>query len=192
MMDLSDQQSSIAMFCQTAAEILLHAVAETTGMNHEDSTLAETLLAPASSSPVSQSIKNRLLLTNESSKEARSVAQFSEEQALRYLTLGYNPEIDWERLPEFIRHLLVERCSGQRGKLTKSQEDWLLFDKAHGLPVKTFMARCDFGVYVAMANQRYAVGSRVDFPAQTLYHESKHATLLISSPNGINHEWCQH
>jgi len=50
MVDISDKQSSIEMFCRTAAEILLHAVAETfVGINHNDSTLAESLLSLAPS-----------------------------------------------------------------------------------------------------------------------------------------------
>jgi len=123
--------------------------------------------------PVSQAIKDRLLFTNASSQEAKIVANFCEKQALHYLTLEYDPDTDWERLPTGIREILVKRCTGQgHPPVTKAQEDWISFDKAHGLSTKTFIERCNFGAFVAISNRNYALGSRADSQTWNHYHES--------------------
>lgn len=147
------------------------------GMNHEDASLAESLLvqAPASwqakQSPVPSRIKDYLASATSSSTRARSLAQFCEEQALRYLALRLEPEIQWDRLPRDIRELVMRRCTGQEEILTRSQHEWLLFNQAHGIPMRTFLTRCNFGAFVAMSSRKYALGAREEECEEKYYHQ---------------------
>ena len=106
------------------------------GMSHEDATLVEHLLAPPSAllmrqPSVSQSVKNLLAMSKPTSSEAKSLAMFCEDQSLQHLALGFQPDIDWERMPRDIRELVVKRCTGQEmGELTQSQREWLVFNQA--------------------------------------------------------------
>ncbi|KAH9222558.1 glycosyltransferase family 4 protein [Leptodontidium sp. 2 PMI_412] len=178
MMDVREQQSSISNFCQTTAEILIHAVAENLmGLSHDSATLVESLLVPSPRSPVMKyspvpsRIRNYLAVSKCSFEEAQSLAQFCEDQAFQFLSLGFDPDIHWEHLPRDIRELVIKRCSGQEDLLTRSQHEWLVFNQAHGIPISTFLMRCNFGAYVAMSNRKHALGARDETIDDKLYHE---------------------
>lgn len=147
------------------------------GMSHEDATLVEHLLAPPSAllmrqPSVSQSVKNLLAMSKPTSSEAKSLAMFCEDQSLQHLALGFQPDIDWERMPRDIRELVVKRCTGQEmGELTQSQREWLVFNQAGGTPIKTFLSRCNFGAFVAICSRRYALGARDDALDDNVYDE---------------------
>ncbi|KUJ20420.1 glycosyltransferase family 4 protein [Mollisia scopiformis] len=184
MMSVHEQQSSISNFCQTTAEVILHAVAERfMGMTHESATLAESFLVPvptyhiARHSPVPSRVKNYLTVSKCSASQARALARFCEDQTIQFLALGFDPDLQWEHLPRNIRELIIKRCTGQEENLTRSQHEWLVFNHARGIPIKTFMTRCNFGAYVAMSNRRYALGARNDTLGEIFYHQDTLTSL---------------
>lgn len=163
---------------------MVHAIAETQlGMNHEDASLAESLLVQAPGSwrakqcPVPSRIKDYLASATSSSTRSRSLAQYCEEQTLQYLALRLEPEIQWECLPRDIRELVMRRCTGQEEILTRSQHEWLVFNQAHGLPMRTFLTRCNFGAFVAMSSRKYALGSRDEDSDERFYHQDTLSSL---------------
>jgi hypothetical protein len=162
----------------STAEIIIHAVAEDImGMKHDSSALAESLLVPkpvsqgSRHSPIPSRIKNYLTGSKCSSVQAQSLAQSCEDEALKFLALGFDPDLHWDRLPREIRELVIKRCTGQDDGLTRSQNEWLVFNQAQGIPVKTFLTRCNFGAFVAMSCRRYALGTRDETTDEKLYHE---------------------
>lgn len=184
MMDTANQQSSISMFCRMTAEIIVHSIGEALlSMSCEDSVLAESLVSISSSglSPVPQRIISQLKFSHPSSRAAKAIARFCEEQALRSRCLGYDPDIEWESLPREIRSLLIERCLGRHANVTKSQQDWLLFDKTQAsINLKTRVARSNFGAFVADSSKYYALGAREE-PSKNLceYSESTLDPLIF-------------
>jgi len=147
------------------------------GLSHDSASLVESLLVPSPRSqtskysPVPSRIKNYLAISKCSAEEARSLARYCEDQALQFLSLGFDPDIHWEHLPRDIRELIIKRCNGQEDLLTRSQHEWLVFNQAHGIPISTFLTRCNFGAYVAMSNRKHALGARDDAVDESLYHQ---------------------
>jgi hypothetical protein len=151
------------------------------GMNHDCSTLAESLVVPkpvsqeSRLSPIPSRIKNYLSTSKSSSAQAQSLAQSCEDQALKFLALGFDVGILWDHMPRDIRELVIKRCTGQDDGLTRSQHEWLVLHHARGTPVKTLFTRCNFGAFVAMSSRRYALGARDDTwddaIDEKLYHE---------------------
>lgn len=144
-------------------------------MNHGNSALAESLLVPkpvsqgSRQSPIPSRIKNYLTGSKCSSVQAKSLAQSCEDQALTFLALGFDPDLHWDQLPRDIRELVIKRCTGQDDGLTRSQNEWLVFNQAKGIPIKTFLTRCNFGAFVAMSCRRYALGTRDETTDEKLY-----------------------
>ncbi|RDL42046.1 UDP-Glycosyltransferase phosphorylase [Venustampulla echinocandica] len=168
----------------STAEILVHAVAETfMEMNNEDACLAESLLVSAPTtgqaqpSPVPSRVKDYLALSKSSSTRARDLARFLDGQTLKYLALQLDPETQWDRLPREIRELAIRRCVGQEEALTQIQNEWLIFNQAHGIQVKTFLTRCNYGAYIAMSSRKYALGARNEVSDEKLYHEDSLESL---------------
>ncbi|KAI1002392.1 hypothetical protein K3495_g5809 [Podosphaera aphanis] len=177
--NIYEQVPQINNFCQRAAEIILHAVAETiVGMSHEDAILTESLLTcrPMTPQPkyvpVSGQISNYLSSSLYSQNRAESLASFSLNQTLKFLSLGLEPDLDWESLPRDIRELIIKRCVGEEDVLTESQSEWLASNQAHGVPVTIFLARCNFGAYIARSNHRYALSIR-DKVADKIVHQEE-------------------
>ena len=111
-------------------------------------------------------------MSKPSSVEARSLAKFFEDQSLRHLALGFQPDIDWDRMPRDIRELVIRRCTGQEtDELTQSQREYLICNQARGTPTETFLSRCNFGAFVAMSNRRYALGARDNVFDDNVYDE---------------------
>lgn len=153
------------------------------GMTHESSTLAESFLVPVPQfhivrhSPVPSRVKNYLTVSKCSTSKARALARFCEDQTIQFLALGLDADLQWEHLPRDIRELIIKRCVGQEEMLTRSQHEWLVFNQAHGMPIKTFLTRCNFGAYVAMSNRRYALGARNDASGERFYHQDTLTSL---------------
>lgn len=154
------------------------------GMSHEDSCLAETLLAAApisgrlqQSPPVPSCVKDYLRQEKSSSPKALELSRFLETQSLKYLALRFDVEIKWDRLPRDIRELIILRCAGQEEALTKSQQEWLIFNQARDIPMKTFLTRCNYGAFIALACRNYALGARDDNPGEKLYHQDSLESL---------------
>ncbi|ATZ45868.1 hypothetical protein BCIN_01g05710 [Botrytis cinerea B05.10] len=163
-MDAMDQNSSISLFCQATAEILLHIAAETfQGVSHEDAILLESLLSSVSPSGlleqtlVPQGLRNFLNFSNPSKADAENVATCFDDEILRHTAIGCNPNIDWEGLPTEIRELILDRCTGQVDALTTDQHSWVRANKLKGLPIATFLARRNFGAFVATEKKRYTL-----------------------------------
>lgn len=154
-------------FASSTATLVIHAVAESLlGLSHEHATLAESLIYCSSKSqnaelrPISTQLEDYLFDSDCGTKRAKSFAQFSLNQGFRFLSLGVDPDIQWERLPRDVRELVIRRCTGQENILTPSQHDWLVLNQAQGVPIATFLARCNFGAFVALSNRRYASASK--------------------------------
>jgi len=156
------QQHSVNMFCQTAAEIVLHSIAEVfLGYSHEHASLAESLISLyLTDSPVSQRVKNDVV-RNSSAADVASFYQYSDELTLKCITLGYSADVDWEQLPRDIRELIVKRTTGREEPPSKAQQEWLSLNKTPDIPIRYFVARCNFGAYVALSNRKYALGSKI-------------------------------
>ena len=150
-------------------------------MNHDCSALAESLVIPrpvaqgTRQSSITSRIKNYLTASKSSSTQAQAVAQSCEDEALRFLALGFDVDILWDRLPRDIRELIIKRCTGQDDGVTRSQNEWLVTHHAQGTPVKTFLTRCNFGAFVAMSGRHFALGARDytrdDAIDEKFYHE---------------------
>jgi hypothetical protein len=150
-------------------------------MNHDFSTLAESLVVPrpvsqgTRQSPIPSRIKNYLTASKSSSTQAQAVAQNCEDEALKFLALGFDVDILWDHLPRDIRELIIKRCTGQDSGVTRSQNEWLVIHHARGTPIKTLLTRFNLGAFVAMSGRRYALGARDytrdDAIDEKLYHE---------------------
>lgn len=150
----------------SVAGILLHVVAENLmKMSHEDSLLVESLIYLGSMAQDPLYFQN--LSWNENlfrslthlSEERRKLIHFHENQAFRYLSLRFDMDIQWESLPRNIRELLIKRCTGQDIALTKSQHEWLIINHTNGIPIQKYLARCNFGVHMAMLNQIHVLST---------------------------------
>lgn len=130
-------------------------------LSHDDSFLAESLLALG---PLTYKYKrfnvpswvNDYLRSPIHSKKARIFAFFCERQALRYLSLRIDPDLQWQFLPRKIRELIIRRCLGQDFVLDLTKEDYSLFKNTDGISIDTYVARCDLGAYMAISKQVYA------------------------------------
>ncbi|KAH8593367.1 glycosyltransferase family 4 protein [Bisporella sp. PMI_857] len=192
------KQRSISIFCQFTAEILVHSIAEAfLGFSHDDACLSESLLSLflPRESPVSQRVRNHID-SLASSTNIKSFAQQSDLQTLRYISLGYDPDLAWEGLPRYLRELVVRRCTGRGEMLTKEQQTWVISDKALDIPIRTFVARCNFGAYVTLSNRKYALEFRRTMTvvesdltlddavnsfsfSQVNHHDSRRATVAL-------------
>ncbi|POS88089.1 hypothetical protein EPUL_000337 [Erysiphe pulchra] len=147
----------------SVAEVILHAVAENyMNLSHDDSFLAESLLAlrPLSHKSkqfnISSWVSDYLRSPIHSSKKARIFAFFCERQTLKYLSLRFDPDIQWQSLPRKIRELIIRRCLGQEFIFDLTKEDFPVFNHTDGIPIETYIARCDLGAYMAISKQVYA------------------------------------
>jgi len=131
------------------------------GFSHDDASLAESLIALSlgEDSPVSENVKSHINMRT-SPAQVKSFAQDCDKQILKYVCLGYECDVDWEILPRDIRDFVVGRCTGHEDTLTKKQQEWLAFNRDVRIPISTFIARCNFGAFVAFSNRRYALDIR--------------------------------
>jgi hypothetical protein len=153
------------------------------GMNHDDSSLAESLIVAATLSkqarysPVSSNIREYLAESGPKSNRAKSLAKLLKTRSLNYLGLQIEAETEWDLLPRDIRDLVMRRCTGQEEIPTRSQNEWLIFNKTGKLPVSTFLTRCNYGAYVAVACRKYALGARDDCLDEKLHHQDSLESL---------------
>ncbi|KAI9650098.1 hypothetical protein NHQ30_000111 [Ciborinia camelliae] len=189
-MDAMEQQSSISIFCQTTAEILLHITAESfQSLSHEDSTLLESLLSCVSPSGllehtlIPQGLRNFLNFSKPSRAHAEDIAICFEDEILRHTAVGCNPNIDWEGLPTEIRELILDRCTGQVDTLTTDQHSWIRMNKLKGLSMHTFLTRRNFGAFVATEKKRYTLEFAKTAPIERSdKHETPNILNLFGKP----------
>ncbi|RAL63519.1 hypothetical protein DID88_003939 [Monilinia fructigena] len=185
-MDAMEQQSSISIFCQTTAEILLHLAAESfQRLSHEDATLLESLLSSVSPSgllehtPIPQGLRNFLNFSKPSRSHAEEIASCFEDEILCHTAVGYNPNIDWESLPTEIRELILDRCTGQIGTLTIDQQRWIRTNQLKGLCMDTFLTRHNFGAFVANEKKRYTLDFAKTAPIEMSDKHEKSSILNL-------------
>ncbi|CAG8982809.1 hypothetical protein HYALB_00001090 [Hymenoscyphus albidus] len=185
MMDEQKDQNTISSFCQSTAEILIHTIAESLmGMGHEDACLAETLLAASpfsgrtqQSSPIPSCVKDYLSRSKPSSEKAQELSRFLESQSLKHLALGVDVDIKWDRLRRDIRELIILRCTGSEVALTRSQHEWVVFNRARDVSMGLFLTRCNYGAFVALACRGYSLGERENNGVEDLCHQDSIESL---------------
>jgi hypothetical protein len=153
------------------------------GMSHDDSSLTESLIVAATLSnqvrysPVTSNIREYLAESEPKSKRAKALAKSLGARSLNYLGLQIEAETQWDLLPREIRDLVIRRCTGQEEISTRFQNEWLIFNKTGKLPVSTFLTRCNYGAYVAVASRKYALGARDDQLDEKLHHQDSLESL---------------
>ncbi|RKF78556.1 putative glycosyl group 1 family protein [Golovinomyces cichoracearum] len=164
-----EQQSIIKRFFQIAAEVVLHAVSENfMNMSHEDSLLAESLLAlgPLIHKPkqldIPSWVENYHYSPAQSSDKVKSIALFCGYQTLKFLSLGIDLDTQWESLPRNIRELVIKRCLGQENFINKSHYEWLEFNQTNGIQLETYIARCDFGAFITILKRARVISTDYD------------------------------
>jgi len=116
-----------------------------------------------------------------------SFYQHCDEVALKYITLGCSADVDWEQLPRDIRELIVKRTTGREEPLSKAQQDWLSFNRSPDIPVRSFVARCNFGAYVALSNRKYAFGARITAESNKAPQSSLHPLPFLNKSRSNRH-----
>ncbi|KAJ6032272.1 Glycosyl transferase family 1 [Penicillium herquei] len=130
--------------CRIIAETLIHTVAEMKmGMSHEHAMLTHTIIPGG----ITHGMATELDETDTS-----SALQWAKKELLQQLCLGYDPDIHWDKLPVYIRQMLLGRCSGQKVGLSESHREWLQRNACQSdtIDLDTYIARCNLGVTVAL------------------------------------------
>lgn len=112
------KQVDIHANCQIIAETLLHAVTETMfKMSHKNGVLAESLATAGITETMAQQLR----------EESRTpvAVHWTRRELLQQLCLGLDCDFHWEKLPNDIRILLLDRCTGQPCLLSVAQREWL-------------------------------------------------------------------
>ncbi|TQS36907.1 hypothetical protein Golomagni_02634 [Golovinomyces magnicellulatus] len=196
---IREQQSIIKRFFQmqknySAAGAVLHAVSENfMELSHEDSLLAESLLAlgPLIHKPkqldIPSWVENYFDSPTKSSDKSRSIALFCGYQTLKFLSLGFDLDTQWESLPRNIRELVIKRCLGQEAIINKSHYEWLVFNQTNGIPLETYIARCDFGAFITILKKARIISTNYDdinylYPNQEILSSPFFVRMIKNSP----------
>lgn len=135
------KQVDIHANCQIIAETLVHAVSETMlKMSHENAVLAESIVTAEITETMAQQLR-------EESRKPVAV-HWTRRELLRQMCLGLECDIHWEKLPNDIRILLLNRCIGQPCLLSVTQRQWLQERLCHSAAkdLDFHVARCNLGV----------------------------------------------
>ncbi|KAJ5738394.1 hypothetical protein N7493_001549 [Penicillium malachiteum] len=130
--------------CRIISEALIHTVAEMKmGMSHEHAILTGTILSDG----VTHSMATEL-----DEADTSIALQWAKKELLRQLCFGYEPDINWEKLPVYITQMLLGRCLGQQVGLSEVHWEWLQRNACQYMTVdlNTHIARCNLGVTVAL------------------------------------------
>ncbi|KAJ5710860.1 Glycosyl transferase family 1 [Penicillium malachiteum] len=141
--DLHSQRLDIPT-CRIIAEALIHTVAEMKmGMSHEHAILTGMILSGGIT---------RGMATEPDEADTSVALQWAKKELIRQLCLGHDPDIHWEKLPVFIRRMLLGRCLGQQVGLSEAHWDWLERNacQSDAVGLNTHIARCNLGVTVAL------------------------------------------
>lgn len=130
---------------QVIAETLVHAAAESfLGIPHEYAIFAQSFSQTSVSETLSRQIKNE--------PDHASIARWANNEAIRHLCLGFQPDIHWEKLSNEIRLALLDRCLENSSSLTSEQSEWLeqnlcQFD---AIDLNVHIARCNLSCSILM------------------------------------------
>jgi glycosyltransferase involved in cell wall biosynthesis len=130
---------------QVIAETLIHAAAESfLGIPHEYAIFAQSFSHTSTSETLSRQIKNEL--------DHASIAKWANNEAIRQLCLGFQPDVHWEKLSHEIRLTLLDRCLENSSTLASEQSEWLeqnlcQFD---AIDLNVHIARCNLSCSILM------------------------------------------
>ncbi|KAJ5668074.1 Glycosyl transferase family 1 [Penicillium maclennaniae] len=149
---LHDERLDISANCQIIAETLLHSVAESiAGIPHEYAVLAEAIVSGGVTHTMARQLR----------EEANSsvVVRWAKKELLKQLCLGFEADLHWDKLPEDVRLVLLNRCLGRSCALSSIQRQWLQsslcqFDTPD---LDTHIARCNLGAATAISILDYSV-----------------------------------
>lgn len=139
-----DNTIDIGSNCQIVAEILVHSAAEAfLKIPHEYATLSDSLLGGEMSECMSAQLREE--------ENAPLVINWARREILKQLCLGFQCNTDWEKLPKYIRKILLNRCLGLHCEI--SDQEWGLLQgslcKFDTKDLTTHIARCNLGAITA-------------------------------------------
>lgn len=152
-----DNTIDIGSNCQIVAEILVHSAAEAfLKIPHEYATLSDILVSSELSECTSAYLREE--------ENAPLVINWARRELLKQLCLGFQCNTDWEKLPKYIRKILLNRCIGLHCEI--SDREWeLLQDSLCKFDTKdltTHIARCNLGAVTAarvLDQAHFGIGS---------------------------------
>ncbi|KAL1872609.1 hypothetical protein Plec18167_006727 [Paecilomyces lecythidis] len=140
-----DGRFNLSSDCKIAAEILLHAAAEAIlKIPHEYAILTGSLVRAGITETMSRDLQEE--------SDIYAVNSWAKKELLKQLCLGFQVDLDWDRLPKRIREVLVKRCLGQTCSLTSMERRWLReslckFDTSE---LEIHVSRCNLGASIAL------------------------------------------
>lgn len=155
--------------CKVIAESVIQAAAEARfAYSRDHSNLAELLAVEYTGQDelaIPEGVKRQL---EWSSAERSRLIKTGDKENLRYLLLGLSCDIDWDRLPEHMRSMLLKRCLGEQCDVSPADADWILarFCKNNGIALETHFARCNLGASLATLITDYAKLVEADYHYQ--------------------------
>ncbi|KAE8161192.1 hypothetical protein BDV40DRAFT_301645 [Aspergillus tamarii] len=146
-----DERIDVSANCQVIAETLLHAVAESMmRMPHEYAVLSESLVTAGVTETTARQLREE--------PDTPLVVRWAKKELLRQLCLGFEVDSHWEKLPQNIRNMLLDRCLGRPCLLSEGSQQWLQtslcrFDTSD---LNVHVARCNLGAATAVSILDYA------------------------------------
>lgn len=134
------------------AETLVHATAEALqDIPHEYAIFAESFVSPG----ITQTVSRRL----REEQDPSFVRKWANNELIRQLCLGFQPDIHWDKLPSEIRKSLLGRCLGESCNVTETQWQWLEHSlcKFDTSALAVHISRCNLGCAISMTIVDYAV-----------------------------------
>ncbi|KAK2764485.1 hypothetical protein FQN54_009180 [Arachnomyces sp. PD_36] len=139
-----DNTIDIGSNCQIVAEILVHSAAEAfLKIPHEYATLSDSLVNSDMSECMSAQLREE--------ENTPMVMDWARREALKQLCFGFRCNTDWEKLPKYIRKILINRCLGLDCEISDEEWDWLQASlcKFDTQDLTTHIARCNLGAITA-------------------------------------------
>lgn len=139
----------------------------------------------------SNSLRSVPKLRLRASSQTRDTASFishMEKELLQDLCLGFDCDLEWEALPEDIRHYLIDRCLGISRTLTDDQKTFVTsrLSISAGPDLETYLACCDYAAFtgaIDLHRTRSRVGANEPYNAHQALHRTKSIVGLLASSN---------
>ncbi|OQO03199.1 hypothetical protein B0A48_11454 [Cryoendolithus antarcticus] len=153
--------------CKVIAESIVQAAAEARfAFSRDHSNMAELFAVEFNGTDLTlpEGVKRQL---EWSASERTRILKSGDDECLRYLLLGVNCDIEWDRLPEKVRTALLNRCCGEQCDINTDQAAWIRNSlKNTGVDLEAHVARCNFGATLAAMTNEYAKAVEADFHYQ--------------------------
>ncbi|GAD97218.1 glycosyl transferase, group 1 family protein [Paecilomyces variotii No. 5] len=146
-----DGSFSLSSDYKIAAEILLHAAAEAIlEIPHEYAILTGSLVTAGITETMSRDLQEDM--------DSYAIRSWANKELLKQLCLGFQADLDWDRLPKRIREVLVKRCLSQTCELTNMEWQWLRESlcKFDTNDLETHVSRCNLGARMALSVLEHA------------------------------------